>query len=272
MADMEIVNLPATPAFRDDALLVVYVPGSSEPAQKLTGAQLREYAERAAANVKKGDKGDPGDVSSVNGVKADSKGNVTLTPAQIGALASAGGAMTGNINFANADPILYPNINSAATRFRLYSGRDAAYGGGAGLIFQNKYAVTSGAVTKGAFEIYAHDGTNASNLKGTPAGELTWKGNNILTVGNKPYGSYTGNGSAASWDLALSALGFTCAINGNGYFGLVGPNGGIFTQYNSGSVISLPSSECKFNNAKLTIATTSEVVNKNGSVYSYQVL
>lgn len=89
MADKEIVNLPAVPAFRDDAQLVVYVPGSSEPAQKMTGAQLREYAERAAANVKKGDKGDPGDVSSVNGVRPDAAGNVTINGVDIGVIPNA---------------------------------------------------------------------------------------------------------------------------------------------------------------------------------------
>lgn len=78
MADKEIIDLPAVEisdlptaeSVADDILLPCYVPGSTDPAQNVTGAQLRGFAERAgesagaeagrkaAADLQKGDKGD----------------------------------------------------------------------------------------------------------------------------------------------------------------------------------------------------------------------
>lgn len=44
MADKQINELPAAPQLTDDALIIVYIPGSSDPAQVLTGKQFKEFA------------------------------------------------------------------------------------------------------------------------------------------------------------------------------------------------------------------------------------
>lgn len=47
MADKQIVELPTVSAVTDDMLIPVYAPGSTEPAQKMTGKQLRAFGEAA---------------------------------------------------------------------------------------------------------------------------------------------------------------------------------------------------------------------------------
>lgn len=100
-----------------------------------------------------------------------------ITAADVGAFAKSDG-----IGMNNGDPIVFPTSASGATRLRLYSGRDAAYDGGAGLILTNKNASSSA----GSFTLTAHDGTNSAALSGTPSGALSWKGNLIYHAGNKP--------------------------------------------------------------------------------------
>ena len=47
MADKEISNLPELEELTDDTLIPVYQPGSQNPAQSMSGAQFREFAEAA---------------------------------------------------------------------------------------------------------------------------------------------------------------------------------------------------------------------------------
>lgn len=54
MADKEIVNLPKVPRITDDTLFPAYVPGSSDPAQSVTGEQIADYARAAASGVTNG--------------------------------------------------------------------------------------------------------------------------------------------------------------------------------------------------------------------------
>ena len=257
MTDKEIVSLPAIPAFRDDALLPCYVPGSTEPAQKMTGAQLREYAERAAANVKKGDKGDkgdPGDVSSVNGVRPDTKGNVTITPAQIGALPLNGSAaMTGILNLKPAGMDGYSQIYKNATS------DNADYG----TVFTDRNAAGKTATLK----LRASADQARVILNGVE--------HDILHTGNKPSASYSGTGSAEEWSLDTGGIGHLVYIfnSYNSTNALVGYNGAIVWNNTGTTFKVLNSTAAKFRNGVLTIATNDATVNANLSLkYSYQVL
>lgn len=49
MADKQISELPAVSALTDDSLIPVYVPGSTDPAQSLKGAQFRAFAKEGVS-------------------------------------------------------------------------------------------------------------------------------------------------------------------------------------------------------------------------------
>ena len=249
MADKELVNLPAAPAFRDDALLLVYLPGSSEPAQKLTGAQLREYAETAgaaaAAHVKKGDKGDPGDVSSVNGVQPDAKGNVTLTPAQIGALPLDGSAaMTGRLDIKASDSNSTTQVINNASQTVVRNIAD-----------NNNY--TDITMAEGIFQYTGKKGGASFRY-------------DILHEGNKPHGVYTGNGSEATRFVETKGLGHLILIRGAGCITLL--SYGTAMVLSSGGVKPLTGAHCYFANGVLQINTTEVGLNQNGVEYDYFVL
>ena len=334
-ADKEIVNLPALPIFRDDALLVCYVPGSSEPAQKLTGAQLREYAERAAANVKKGDKGDPGDVSSVNGVQPDTKGNVTLTPAQIGALPRDGSAaMTGsliiNANWAGVNFVDKNDVRGAVyinpETDNVFVGTQTDNVPGAVVIGRNALLYVSGdsynnILHTGNYYHYAlpRDGSAAmtgilnlnpvglggyaqiyknavsddadygslftdrnaagktATLKLRAAADqaivvLNGVEHDILHTGNKPSGSYTGNGSAATRTIKIGGIGKYLFFRGtHSVIGFVTDYGGIAFNLANGAVTAYLAVSMSFVNGTLTIASSASEINGNGIVFEYQV-
>lgn len=48
MADKQITELPAASGVTNDTLIPVYVPGASDPAQSMTGAQFRQFGADAA--------------------------------------------------------------------------------------------------------------------------------------------------------------------------------------------------------------------------------
>lgn len=54
MADKQISELPEVPVVTDDTLIPVYVPGSTDPAQRMTGKQFADFArESASADVQR---------------------------------------------------------------------------------------------------------------------------------------------------------------------------------------------------------------------------
>lgn len=181
------------------------------------------------------------------------------------ALPKTGGAMSGNISFSGGDPILYTTTYATSTRIRLYSGRNGEYNGGAGLILTNKHATAAA----GDFSIYAHDGTNAATLRGTPNGIFAWNGNHILHTGNKPTGSYTGNGSAASRTIETGGMGDYALVRSQNGLALLSSQGGLTFDYSTGAVATT-AAYCSDGDIKTT--TANKFVNENGIAYYYQVL
>lgn len=94
---------------------------------------------------------------------------------------------------------------------------------------------------------------------------------------NKPAGSYTGNGSATNRTIAVGGLGEVMSITSDTGMALVTNRGAICLNRQTGAVSGLKSWEVNYTNGVLTIATTSDFVNKSGYIsesgsYWYQVL
>lgn len=93
--------------------------------------------------------------------------------------------------------------------------------------------------------------------------------NTILHTGNKPSGSYTGNGDATSRTIETGGIGSVVAIVKSGFLSLAFPYGAIYAQ--DGTTQVAGSSLVKFQSGTLTIADDS-VFNASGATYYYQVL
>ena len=95
----------------------------------------------------------------------------------------------------------------------------------------------------------------------------------LLHTGNKPTGSYTGNGSATSRTISIGALvGTNNALLIDSEYGLC-----VVTQYRAtcfrnGEVTTVSGSEASFNGTNLKLATTNGFLNTSGRVYYYTVL
>lgn len=241
MADKEIINLPAAPAFCDDAMILVYVPGSTTPAQRLTGAQLRAYAEAAAAHVQKGEKGDPGDVSSVNGVKANANGNVDLTASDVFVKKSY--------------PSVRLNDTTAGSQAFLQNTGHSAYLAMKNAIDGSNYRA-----------VIVSDSDAKPNLKDALRLYTTEKDYIVFGDHNKPSGSYVGTGDATAQTVLTGATGNMAIICGNGKFVIVTAGGGYCSDGSS-----LASTSVKFSNGSLVISTASELVNKSSGTYRYLV-
>ena len=94
---------------------------------------------------------------------------------------------------------------------------------------------------------------------------------NVLHTGNKPTGTYTGNGSATSRTISTGGIGSALAIWGNSCFALV-TSGGAFIKNTSNQLNIATLHDLRFENGILTIVTSSDAINKNGVTYYYQVL
>lgn len=94
----------------------------------------------------------------------------------------------------------------------------------------------------------------------------------LLHTGNKPSGSYTGNGSSVERTIEIGGIGGTCIIFGYGGFALVTYQGAIVMRGSTAQVSILYNTQCKYQNGVLTIATDNVVVNNNGTTMYYQVL
>lgn len=120
----------------------------------------------------------------------------------------------------------------------------------------------------------ANIGWNDKQLYYQPTHDMsTWSKYTILHTGNKPSGSYTGNGDATARTIDTGGVGEVIMVRSGGTnacMGIITYKGGFGVI--SGSLVFLPNTEAMFTNGVLTISTNSLLVNGNGMPYYYQVL
>ncbi len=139
------------------------------------------------------------DITATNGVTAsaftgnvtgnltgDVTGNVTgdVTGTASGNLPLSGGTMSGSINYVDDNSQTFGIGFSDANKDNIDVGWTYADGTGAGIGLRSVDNTDAG-----AFNIYAKNGGTVKTLIGTPAGVLTWGGNQVLTIislGNAP--------------------------------------------------------------------------------------
>lgn len=88
---------------------------------------------------------------------------------------------------------------------------------------------------------------------------------------NKPRGTYTGDGSSATREIATGGFGKFIIIDSDYGLAFVGPNGG-FTVNSSGTVTRVSVNEAYYYDGKLTLKTTNPALNTNGGTFIYQCL
>lgn len=95
----------------------------------------------------------------------------------------------------------------------------------------------------------------------------------ILHTGNKPSGSYTGNGSATARTIDTGGIGKAVLIWSptSTTIAVVTNNAGALCKTET-TVKALKNSACAFDAGTLTLATNDETLNANGVTYTYQVL
>ena len=96
----------------------------------------------------------------------------------------------------------------------------------------------------------------------------------VLHTGNKPSGSYAGNGSAASRTIQTGGIGTILWIKCAKALGFVWNYGAIFIDGGGTNPTFkwFNIEECKFENGVLTIASTSDYLNRNANMYYYGLL
>lgn len=92
----------------------------------------------------------------------------------------------------------------------------------------------------------------------------------IYGAHTKPWGSYTGNGSATARQVNTTGNGYACIVHSTSGTCIVMARGAI--RIGSNVFSWLPSGQAYFKNGILYIATTDAVLNTSGTSYSYEVL
>lgn len=90
----------------------------------------------------------------------------------------------------------------------------------------------------------------------------------LLHTGNKPTGTYTGNGDATERTITTGGIGGACFISGGGNVTLVTSVGG-FTLNSNGTVSGIPFSEVHTVSGGIYLATTNARLNTSGTNYTY---
>lgn len=184
----------------------------------------------------------------------------------VGAVNKAGDTMTGGLRIKKTEPTLKlydPNIDSSAVltltdrilHIITYNTEST---------YNNSREITIAPSNAEA------DLVNAIQLSDVVNGSK--QNYNILHTGNKPAGSYTGNGSATARTIDIGGIGNAVLIQNNEkhVIAIVGL-GGAFGRVGE-EVVHIDSSHVAYQNGKLTIISSNALLNENGVTYQYQVL
>lgn len=98
--------------------------------------------------------------------------------------------------------------------------------------------------------------------------------NALLHTGNKPTGTYTGNGSATERTVNIGGIGKLLYISDTHYLNnaLIGAFGGIAWNYQGGSVRAIAIGQASFTNGILNMNTDDDAINKAGVPHDYTLL
>lgn len=121
------------------------------------------------------------------------------------------------------------------------------------------------------------DGETAKVSISALLGTLTYTDANqnirdIHHEGNKPFGSYTGNGSAVTQTIDTQGIGRLAIVYNKDNFSFVTPQGALSVDTSAGEIKWIESSKVYFLNGTLGITTTSEAFNVADKEYYYQVI
>lgn len=187
----------------------------------------------------------------------DDYANNKRTPAAIGAVPKTGGTFSGSITLQHdSNVVAYRAYYKTNTDRFLYVQKD-------------EYCASFGNWKSGDDNACyrVEDSDDLVNRFRARSNGATY---NILHTGNKPTGTYTGNGSSASRTIETGGLGSAIAITSSNGNCIVLANGAFYCI--GSSVGGIASGTCKFANGVLTLATTLSQLNANGITYTYQVL
>ena len=121
------------------------------------------------------------------------------------------------------------------------------------------------------------DGLSAKISVSALLGLLTYtdaEGNirDIHHEGNKPFGSYKGNGSAEARTIDTKGIGRLIIVYNPDNFSFVTPQGALSVDTSAKTIEWISSTKVRFLNGVLTITTTSEAFNIADKDYYYQVI
>lgn len=192
---------------------------------------------------------------------SDTYANNKRTPAAVGAVNKAGDTMTGNLDIIGSTPWVRWE-QKADTGRELYLQANSS--GALSLLNRQKSdqsAYTQLLLNK---ESIGLDRLLRLVVSGT--------GYSVLHTGNKPSGSYTGNGSATARTIETGGIGNALLLRGGNGASAIISNAGAIIWDTSGVVTVLSNNEINFWDGVLTIKTTNSFLNASGVTYNYQVL
>lgn len=177
------------------------------------------------------------------------------------------GMMTGNIIFEKSNPMMVMrNTTGDGAAIQTFSNKAAIFA------FNDATATTTADYRR--FDLCNNaaqaDFSKALVLRDVTSGKATEF--NILHTGNKPSGSYTGNGSATSRTINVGGIGNTLIIYTLNNIVLVSKYNAIGFNVNMQTMTYYTNSELHFDGGILTIASDKSYVNSNGATYYYRVL
>lgn len=96
--------------------------------------------------------------------------------------------------------------------------------------------------------------------------------NDIFHEGNKPFGSYVGNGSANERIIDTKGIGRLIVVYNPNYFSFVFPEGALVIKTSEKTIDFFPSTKVYYLNGKLGLYLTNDAFNKAGETYYYQAI
>lgn len=184
----------------------------------------------------------------------DTYANNKITPAAINAVNKSGDTMTGTLSVPAvliSDGKVYMEGDSNHSFIWLRNGSNTNNGG---------------AITRYHNSDFTHE------LKYEHWSDGSVKQYDILHTGNKPSGSYTGNGDATTRTIDIGGIGNLLVIQEKYNLVFVLEDGAIVLNVVDGIITGFTADKINFRNGVLTISTAASNVNFNGAIYYYHVL